>query len=293
MQCVVGKLSEDDFVCGFNLHHAIANSWSMSLLTREIGSAYAELQARRPLELRRVRRFSDFVAQEHEKMALGGFGAKERFWRNTMRDLPERIAIPLAASSRPRVFTYAADAVQFEFAGEFTRAIRSFCGHVGVTPYIVLLTCLFALINRHTGEEDLYIRSPASNRLDQGLADVMGPFGATIVVRVAVPSGIHLLELLPRVGCQVLAARANLGLPPPIFGDCVPRNKDLAFGSRFQITYNHHNYPAHPAVWGELKLARVRGGFSLHQGGHGAPQLVRARQVDVRSCVLQRDSGQE
>ncbi|WP_162795511.1 non-ribosomal peptide synthetase [Nonomuraea lactucae] len=265
LRCSVYRRA-DDVVCAFNLHHAIADAWSMSVLTADIGAAYARLRAGGPARDGEVRRFSDFALAERRAVAAGAFDGKERFWRQTLSGLPERLDIPFAVADRPAVFSHQGDACLFDFDEGETRTVRQLCASVGVTPYIVLLTSLFLVLHRLTGQEDLYVRSPVSNRRDSALADVIGPFGGMLVVRALVRGGSRGSALLRRVAESVVLAYANSGLPPSVAARCFPGNDDPAFGSNFQVTYNHHNYPPHPTSWGGLRLVRLPEDFGHIKG---------------------------
>lgn len=266
LRCAVIKKSDDEYLCGFSLHHGIADAWSMSVLTREVGEAYVRLESGATAENAAARRFSESARAEREGAANGAFQAMERFWCEKLADLPMRFAIPLARSTRPKVFTYAGEAVRFELNEEWTTSIRTLCAERGVTPYMVMLTCLFLLLHRHNGEEDLCIRSPAANRGSRALADVIGPLGSAMIIRQLVRRSVRAQELLGSVRESVLQAQDNLGLPAPLLGRCVRGNDDPAFGSRFQVVYNHHNYPPHPTSWGRLKLIGVPSAFSHIKG---------------------------
>jgi hypothetical protein len=101
-----------------------------------------------------------------------------------------------------------------------------------------------------------------SNRSEKSLADAIGPFSAIIVVRVLVARGLRGVELLRRVSDSVRQALSNAALPPQMFGRCVDGKSGAAFGSRFQVTYNHHNYPRHPENWDGLRLIELPADFN-------------------------------
>ncbi|MEU3563681.1 amino acid adenylation domain-containing protein [Kitasatospora sp. NPDC006786] len=269
LRCSVFRRSDDSLVCAFNLHHSIADAWSMSVLTRDIGEAYARLQSGMPAHDGRARRFSDIALAERRAVAAGAFDAEELFWRQTLSGLPEHIDIPLASPTRPAVFSHRGDAFQYDFSKGETRAIRGLCASAGVTPYVVLLTSLFLVLHRFTGQEDLYIRSPVSNRRDGALSDIIGPFGGMLVIRALVRNDTGASALLRRVAESVVTAQTHSLLPPPVAARCIPGNDNPAFGSRFQVTYNHHNYPPHPTSWGETRLAKLPEDF-----GHIKADLV-------------------
>ncbi|MEZ4315221.1 MAG: condensation domain-containing protein [Polyangiaceae bacterium] len=271
MRCAVVRRSSTDFLCGFLLHHAIADAWSMSVLTRDVGEAYGRLEAGGTPDLAPAPRFSDFAASERAAAESGAFSEKERFWRERLAGLPAHISIPRASATRPDVFTYTADAVRFELDAKWLSRIRRLCAEQGVTLYMVVLTSLFLLLHRHGGEEDLYLRSPAANRVGTALAGVMGPFGSSMILRQRVLRGTGALDLLQSVKQNVLSAQENIGLPAPLLGRCVPVAGAPSYGSRSQVVYNHHNYPRHPAAWGSLQvtelreaLARIKADLVLH-----------------------------
>jgi amino acid adenylation domain-containing protein len=257
-RCVLAHVGPGTMLCGLVMHHLIADAWSTSLLTSSIGSEYARLLAGDDRSLPPAPPYSRFALAERRDDEAGKFLAHEAFWRSRLGNLPARMPTPLAEAVRPPVFDYRAEAVGFRLDAARLAAMRSLCVRCGASPYVVLLTCLAMLIHRFTGETDLYIKSPVSNRSAEHAADVIGPFGSFMVIRATVPNGTAPLQLLQQIRAEVLLAQRHAAVPSTVIERCFSPNRDNALPSRFPIIYNHHNYPPHPAQWGDLRLSRLQ-----------------------------------
>jgi amino acid adenylation domain-containing protein len=253
-RCALAYNGPGTMLCGLVMHHLIADAWSAGIMTRSIGTQYARLLAGDTQPLPPAPPYSGFAIAQRIDDEAGRFQVQEAFWRSRLGNLPVKMAIPLAGPVRPPVFDYRADAVGFRLDRARLAAMRSLCMRCGVSPYIALLTCFFSLIHQFTGESDLYVKSPVSNRNADHAADVIGPFGSYMVIRAAVRDGVGLLQLLAQVRAEVLLAQRHAAAAP-VIERCYDANDDKALPSRFPIVYNHHNYPPHPAQWGNLRLS--------------------------------------
>lgn len=241
-------------VVALALDPLIADAWSLSLLTRQIGNSYglgAEA-ASRPGEAR----FSDFVGHGD-----AGEASVSAYWRDLLADPPAPPTLPWAQRPRPPVFSGRGAAIDLAFDPVVADALRRACAAMGVTPYAILLTALFVTLHESSGARDLIVRSPASWR-PAAAAGVIGPFGAAMPIRLVLPTDTSPRALIGIVRAQIEAARRHLS---PGSDAAIARHAP-AFGpgqgGRFPIVCNHHNYPPHPTHWGALALTEIAPGFT-------------------------------
>ncbi len=258
-RCILVRGSPLVTYCGFVLHHAVADAWSMSVLTRDIAESYNWPAGH---ETGPARRYIDAASSDDEREP------HLRYWRTQLADLPAQ-TLPFGVTATPSAID--AGHIDLAIGAERAEAIRRCCAVHGTTPYAVILTALFFALHRAGCGEDLHVRSPSSNRAGRSLESVIGPFAARLMIRASVTAASDPARLLGDVADRVREAHRHVGLAAALFARCMPPRPPGATGPRFPISYNHHSYPPHPHRWGELALspiendfARIRGALALH-----------------------------
>src|SRR5262249_6599789 len=90
---------------------------------------------------------------------------------------------------------------------------RKLGASVRSTPYVTLLAAFVALLRRYTGQNDLMIGSPVSNRARLELESLIGLFINTVALRADASGDPSFRELLGRVRDVVLGAQAHAEVP--------------------------------------------------------------------------------
>ena len=169
------------------LHHAAGDGWSIGLLVRDLSEVYAALGVGpcpaagcRPSvrRLRGVARRRPPAGARSACWTTGGHGSlawarSSRCRRHAAPAAPPRLAVR-AAGSPARWIATLVDRVR-----EFARTHR-------VTEYAVLLAATAMRIQRETGNADVAMRVPVSNRRRPEFEAIVGPFLETALARVDV-----------------------------------------------------------------------------------------------------------
>jgi NRPS condensation-like uncharacterized protein len=247
-------------------HHLVVDAWSTALLMRDLEYAYRSFVHGAPPEERQTPRFSDLARQQ--RIALGGAQQAEKaaFWRRQLRDLPTPLRVPLARPDRPSEFRFTAGAMPFRLGTAETHELRKLCNRSGVTLFTALLTALFLTLHRMTGQTDLYVRSPVSVRNGRRAFEVVGPLSAATVVRIRSTRHLTGREWLDLVRQCAVAAQANANVAASLLNGIYPSIPDAGYGGKFQITYNHHNYPRYPASFAGIPARAVTDDYRFIKG---------------------------
>ncbi|MEU8696150.1 amino acid adenylation domain-containing protein [Streptomyces sp. NPDC048680] len=203
------------------MHYLAVDEWSVVPLLRGLVTAHTA-RARglapdwEPLPVG----YADYAHWAHE--ALGDLtdpdsrgGQQLAHWRRTLDGLPGRLALPADGPdlAGPDTATRPGDHVGFVLDEELHAAVDRLARATGTSMFMVLHSALAALLTGHGAGTDLPIGTMVAGRTDDQLADLVGCFFNTVVLRTDTAGDPSFAELLTRVRETTLSALDRQDVP--------------------------------------------------------------------------------
>ncbi|MFE5614627.1 amino acid adenylation domain-containing protein [Streptomyces sp. NPDC056524] len=198
------------------MHYLAVDEWSVVPLFRDLTAAYAartegRAPAWRPLPVS----YTDYARWAREVLGdlddPGSRGGRQlAYWRETLRDAPAELALP---ADGPRSSTPGADHVGFVLDERLHAAVDELARTTGTSMFMVLHSALAALLTAHGAGTDLPIGTLVAGRTDDQLADLVGCFFNTVVLRTDTAGDPTFAELLSRVRETTLGALDRQEVP--------------------------------------------------------------------------------
>ncbi|MFJ6462467.1 amino acid adenylation domain-containing protein [Streptomyces sp. NPDC091387] len=203
------------------MHYLAVDEWSVVPLLRDLVTAHTA-RARglapdwEPLPVG----YADYAHWAHE--ALGDLtdpdsrgGQQLAYWRRTLDGLPGRLALPADGPdlAAPDTATRPGDHVGFVLDEELHAAVDRLARATGTSMFMVLHSALAALLTGHGAGTDLPIGTMVAGRTDGQLADLVGCFFNTVVLRTDTAGDPSFAELLTRVRETTLSALDRQDVP--------------------------------------------------------------------------------
>jgi amino acid adenylation domain-containing protein/non-ribosomal peptide synthase protein (TIGR01720 family) len=241
------------------MHYLAADEWSVVPLFRDLTTAYAARTSGaepgwQPLPVT----YGDYTHWAHE--TLGELtdpdslaGRQLAYWRQTLKDVPCSLELP---ADRPRTDAtdrsgHACDHIGFVLDEQLHAGVDRLARATGTSMFMVLHSALSALLTAHGVGTDLPIGTMVAGRGDDRLADLVGCFFNTVVLRTDTAGDPSFAELLTRVRETTLGALDQGDVP----FDEVARATGLPPGGP-QVMVIHHE---------QADLAELEGGMgSFH-----------------------------
>jgi amino acid adenylation domain-containing protein len=228
------------------VHHIAGDGWSMGLLARDLAAAYAARRSGTVPQWRALpMRYADYARWQRD--ALGDtdepqsvLGRQAAYWRETLRGLPEALALPVDRP-RPARASYRADSVVFRVPADVHRGLTAVAVAEHASMFMVLHTGLVVLLNALTGGRDIAVGTPIAGRLDDATADIVGLFVNTLVLRVDFTGDPTMRRLLRRVREADLGAYAHQDCPFERLVEELNPVRSLARHPLFQVMLSLHN----------------------------------------------------
>ncbi len=196
-----------------NLHHLLADAWSMELLIREVLRRYHAAVAGTRLDLPTPKlQFKDVALWLKQRAESDLLAEQRTFWRDQLTDAPAPISLP-SDHARPLLASHRGDRLSLAPQAELGRRLLTFAHEHELTPFALLLTALNLLIQRHTGRTDIVVGAPVANRDHADLAQQLGVFINTLALRNQVPAALPFIDAAGQVQRRLTRALANQAYP--------------------------------------------------------------------------------
>ncbi|MDT5270380.1 MAG: hypothetical protein QOH49_2566, partial [Acidobacteriota bacterium] len=226
------KLSDEEHVLLFTMHHIVSDGWSMGVLVREVSALYSAFSEGEASPLRELpMQYADFAARQRELLTGEVLEEQMSFWRE---QLGGDIALLELPTDRPRPVapTYAGARQSASLSMNVTDALKQLSLAEGSTLFMTLLAAFNALLARHTNQHDILVGTPVAGRTSEEVEGLIGFFVNTLVLRTDLSGDPTFRELLRRVREVTLGAYSHQDVPfEKLVGELRPERE--AGGSPF------------------------------------------------------------
>jgi amino acid adenylation domain-containing protein len=213
--------SERDQILFLNIHHIVADFWSLSILIKELVAIYEAEKNHAAIRLRPLPlEYTDYVRNQAEMLA-GAEG--ERLWRYWQERLGGETPILNLPTDHPRPSAHIGQGhsgqggvVHFRLGQQLTGRLKKLSRELEITLYTMLLAGFNALLHRYTGQPEIFIGAPTVGRRNPLLAGLIGYFVNPVALRSNLSGNPTFGQLAERMRPDVLSALEHSGYPLPL-----------------------------------------------------------------------------
>ncbi|WP_078600098.1 condensation domain-containing protein [Streptomyces violens] len=198
-------------------HHLVTDEVSMTLLMRELSTAYSARAAGRAPVLPRHEADFATLARDEQRLLAGPEGERlRRFWARELAGAPP-LRLP---TDRPRGdrTSFRGEFLERPVAADAADTLRRLAADGRTTPFTVFCAATAVLLHRLSGQHDIVIGIPTANRTQRGAEQLIGCFLNVVPVRLDLSGNPRFDALVQRVGAAVLRAYEHQQAP---FADIV------------------------------------------------------------------------
>ena len=212
LRATLVQVADADHALLLTLHHIVTDLWSLGVLMRELTTSYESLRKNEVPPLAELPiQYADFAGWQREQLHGEKLERSLAYWQRELADLAP-LEVPLARR-RPTTPSHRGKALAIEVPAPLTAALKQLATREHVSLFMLILAAWQVLLSRYTGQTEVSVGSPISNRTRAETEPLIGFFLNTLVLRTDLAGPPTFRELLTRVRDTVLGAFEHQDLP--------------------------------------------------------------------------------
>jgi amino acid adenylation domain-containing protein len=213
LRAAVVRLGAKENLLVLNLHHIVADEWSLKILFRELEEFYrAQLESHPPRLPELQIQYTDYAAWQRRWMDGDALKPQLKYWKEQLRGSPPTTEL-MTDRPRGRTPTFAGRTLNRRLGANLRQPLQRLASENGSTLFMVLLAAFQALVHRYTALEDIIIGTPIAGRNRLETERLIGFFVNTLLLRTNLRGDPTFAELLQRARAAALGAYAHQDLP--------------------------------------------------------------------------------
>lgn len=251
------KLHDKEHVVIFNMHHTIADGWSVGVLVSEFARLYNAFSQGQPSPLDELPiQYADYAVWQQNWLQGEVLEKQLDFWKENIGVNPPALELP-TDRPRPVMQTFVGDSVRSILPKSLADRLNRFCQKEGVTPFMFLLAVFQTMLYRYSGQDDILVGSPIANRTNSDTEKLIGFFVNTLVFKSDFSDNPDFRTLLRTLRETTLDAYAHQDVPFESLVEALQPEREMSHSPLFQVAFILQNAPMKPQQLPNLTISPV------------------------------------
>jgi amino acid adenylation domain-containing protein len=252
------RLGDREHALLLNLHHIVADAWSMGVLIRELTALYTSFTRSTAALLPELPvQYADYAVWQRDWLRGEALEAQLAWWRGELAGASPALGLPFDRP-RPAVSGHRGGQVGLALPEDLAAALGALSRRQGATLFMTLLAAWSALLSRSAAQDDVLVGSAIANRTRLETESLIGFFVNTLVLRTDLSGNPGFGELVARIRRATLGAYDHQDLPFERLVEELAPERSLNRSPLFQVMFGLQNAPAEAFEMAELELRPLR-----------------------------------
>ncbi|MBX9403188.1 amino acid adenylation domain-containing protein [Lysobacter sp. BMK333-48F3] len=251
------RVAADEHVLLVTMHHIVSDGWSLSVLMREVATAYSALRENRdPPEPALPVQYPDYAVWLQHRLDAPEAQAQLASWVEHLRGAPSLVELP-TDRPRPPLQDYRGASLDVGLDAAASEAVRNLAQRHGATAYMVVLAAWAAVVARYSGQRRVVLGSSHAGRDRVEIEPLIGFFVNTQAIQIDLDAAASVGELLAQVRQEALRAQERQQVPFERLVEALNPPRSMAHSPVFQLMLTWHNTPDVRLELAGLEVERV------------------------------------
>jgi thioesterase domain-containing protein len=231
------QTADDEHVLVFITHHFVSDGWSVRIWMRELRALYASFRDGTSAELPDLPvQYPDYACWQRGADRAVAMKREFAFWKERLLRTPKEMPLPADHHGRPKAVGPGAEQ-KVVLSPELSDRLLELSRHEGVTPFILLLAGLQAVLHRLAGIEDVLVGTPVSTRTRVDLETLIGNFANYLLLTTNFSGDPTFRELIARARTVATEAFAHQELPLEMLAEELQRTGESHLIPALQVLF--------------------------------------------------------
>jgi amino acid adenylation domain-containing protein len=232
------KMAADKHIALLNMHHIVADGWSMGIFVHELAAFY-EARCREEIYLpdELPLQYADYAVWQRNWLKDDVLEKQLAYWHNKLGEKPLVLDLP-TDHPRPAMMSQAGSLETFTMPDGLYERLNAFCKRHNVTLFMVLLAAYQTMLYRYTGQEQISVGTAIANRNRTDIEGLIGFFVNTLVLKEDLNDEMTFKVLLQKVRETCLGAFAHQDLPFELLVEEMQPERNLSYTPLFQAAFS-------------------------------------------------------
>ncbi|MEM8523602.1 MAG: amino acid adenylation domain-containing protein [Bacteroidota bacterium] len=204
LRLAVIKISTTEHLLILTMHHILGDRGSLQILNQELAQLY-QGKTLEPLAIQ----YADYAYWQRQQ------NTKENdlnYWKKQLAGELPILTLP-GDFPRPSSTSFQGAMQSKKLEETLSQQLKAICKQENTTLFVLGLAAFKVLLHRYTGEENILVGAPFSNRDKVSLEQLIGFFNETLVLRSDLSNDLTFLDLVQQLKQTTLDAFAHKNVP--------------------------------------------------------------------------------
>jgi amino acid adenylation domain-containing protein len=245
LRLVVLQLGSAEFVLVLVMHHIVGDEVSIQRFWSELSTFYAGDVARFPV--REASQYVDYAEEQARWLKQSSAQAQIAYWQQRLAGAPLTHELP-TDYARPSVPSYSGAQHRVSLSRDVSSRLRAAAARQSVTMAAFMVAAYALLLHRYSGQEELVLGMPVTERSRTGYNDALGFFLNSVALRLRINSDDTWSTFVQQVRAHLLEALDHQALPFDQVISALNLGSDPSYHPLFQIMFAWREKPTLPAL---------------------------------------------
>ena len=236
-------LGPDHHLLAFTTHHIIIDKWSMRVVRKDLAEFYQKhINGEDVTPQIPKLQYVDFA---HWQQTQNWNNADLDFWKNQLAGEIPVLDLPVDYQRKGRP-TFGGGFVNQTLPPELSKEIMALCKAQNVTGFAFLLAAFKILLHKYSGQQDILVGSPFTDRDRVELEEMIGFFNNTLVLRSVISGNASALDFLQQVKQTTTETFAFKHVQFEALVQELKPDRNLELNPFFRTMFLYHDVPPKP-----------------------------------------------
>lgn len=218
-----------------DMHHIVGDGSSIGIIIKDLIAYYEGRECEEELIT-----YKDFTLWQNKQLVSGPMEEQKKYWINRFSGEIPILNLPYDFK-RPAIQDMSGNRIAFNISDERFISFKYMLRKTDSTLYMGLLSILYILLYKLSGQEDLVIGSPIVGRNHPDLKNTVGVFVNTLAMRNNINNQMTYTQFLNTVNENTIAAMNHSDLQYEELVDSLNIHRDMGRNPLFDVMFTLQN----------------------------------------------------